>query len=684
MTAAAAPLIDRQPLSEADLAALGRCGISRETALVAGLFRVDTEEGARLVGRRPGSGDYSGLAYPYYLPGQDRPRDYRLRLDNPPYELQPDGTRKPKGKYLSPPGARPMLYFPPGTRPEWLQDASLPVYLVEGEKKTLALHDLGWHALGDAAERPRWLSIGVSGVWNWRGTIGREAAPDGSHVPVKGPIKDLDLLAWRGRRVVIVFDTNVRSNPQVQAARWELTRELRRRCARACWFDWPRGVPESVNGVDDLVGLWGRDRVLEVLESGAVREAPQRLQDAEHEFEVIGFDHYRLAIPAAGISIDLDRLRWEGGDLHCECIVRCDLPGARTFNGVLAAGKLNLSSLTSRRTFAKELQSRGKSEEISWAELLEEAALRAIDRERAGAEVRLLDDYPSVAEEEQWLNVHGLRLLGQLANVLYAPGGMGKSYLALWIGCELARRGVRTLFVDSEAGWQAHRLRKQRLFGDERHALHYYRARRPLPEEADALRRAIEEHGIRFLIVDSISLGSGAPLEESSTANAVFGALNRIGVGENLGALLIGHCPKGREDLFGSVFWENNARLIYHVSRIEDNGDEYILKLTVKKANYSRKSDVVCFRIAHDSESGRVEIHPVDPVEIPEAAADLPLSKRIEAAVGRRPLTVDEIADELEASPESVGRTLRRWAKKGRFTVLPGGRYALAEKGDRQ
>lgn len=681
MTAAAAsPLIDRRPLGEDDFTAFGRCGITRATVKNAGLFRVDSAEGARLVGRRPGSGDYAGIVYPYIRPGEDRPREFRLRLDNPPYELQPDGTRKPKGKYLSPPGARAMVYFPPGTRPEWLQDTSLPVCLLEGEKKALSLHDLDWHDLSDAAERPRWLSIGIGGVWNWRGIVGREPTPDGSHAPVKGPSKDLDLIAWRGRRVVIVFDVNVRSNPQVQSARWELTRELRRRGARIFWFDWPRGVPEGINGIDDLIGAWGRDRVLELLESSAVREAPQRLQDAAHEFDPIGFDHYRLSIPAAGISIDLDRLRWEGGDLHCECIVRCDLAGALTFNGVLAAGKLNLSSLTSRRTFAKELQSRGKSEEISWAELLEEAALRAIDRERAGAEVRLLDDYPSVSDEEQWLNVHGLRLLGQLANVLYAPGGTGKSYLALWIACELSRRGVRTLFVDSEAGWQAHRLRKQRLFGDAQHPLYYYRARRPLPEEADALRRAIEEHGIRFLIIDSISLGSGAPLEESSTANSVFGALNRIGVGENLGALLIGHCPKGREDLFGSVFWENNARLIYHASRIEDNGDEYILKLTVKKSNYSRKSDVACFRIAHDSESGRVEIHPVDPLAIPEAAAELPLADRIEAALRKGPMTRDALADELEAAPDTIKRIVNRWVKRGRFTVLPGGRLGLAER----
>jgi hypothetical protein len=672
---------DRLPLTQADYDAFARCGISRETAEAAGIFRVDSAEGARIVGRRAGSGDYRGLVFPYFLPGEKGPREYRLRLDNPPFEMAPDGTRKPKGKYLSPPGARPMLYFLPQCSPEWLRDATLPLLITEGEKKTLALHDLGWHALGDAAERPRWLAIGLAGVWNWRGTVGRELTPDGSHAPVKGAIKDLDLISSKGRRVVIVFDQNVRSNPHVQAARWELTRELRRRGARVSWFHWPRGVPEGVNGIDDAIGALGRDRVLELLTSdGAVREAPERLQDAPHDFEVLGFDHYRLSIPSAGIVIDLDRLRWEGGDLHCEAIIRCDLPGVKTYNGILAAGKLNLSSLTSRRSFAKELQTRTKSDEIVWSELLEEAALRSIDQERSGAEVKLLDDYPDAEEEEQWLHVHGLPLLAELANVIYAPGGTGKSYFGLWLSCELAAQGRRVLYIDTEAGWKAHRIRKRRLYGHDRHPVYYYRARRPITEEADAIRRTVEQHRIQFLILDSISLSAGTPLEDSSTANAVFGALNRIGVGDGLGALLFGHCPKGRDDLFGSVFWENNARLIWHAMRVEDDGDSYVLKMQVKKANYSRHAQVVCFRICHHDGERRTEIFPVDPLDVQEAAESLPLADRIEALVRTRPLTKDEIADALEESPETVGRVVRRWTTKGRFTVLAGGRVAVREK----
>ena len=154
----------------------------------------------------------------------------------------------------------------------------------------------------------------------------------------------------------------------------------------------------------------------------------------------MSFDHYRLASPAALITIDLDRVRWEREDLLCEAVVKCELSGARTVRGVGAAGKLNLSSLTSRRAFAKELELRAPLNELSWADLLEESAFRAIEAERNGAELKLLDAYPEVQEEAQFIRLDGLTLLANLPTIIYAPGGTGKSYFCLWLA-GLARGG---------------------------------------------------------------------------------------------------------------------------------------------------------------------------------------------------------------------------------------------------
>jgi hypothetical protein len=124
-------------LTSADLAKLAASGISPELEKRAQLRRVDSAEGARLVGRN-GSDDYSGLIFPYIWPGETGPREYRLRRDRPEIEYK-DGKPHERNKYLTAPGRGNLLYLVPGTVPEWLADPSLPVAIAEGEKKSLAL-----------------------------------------------------------------------------------------------------------------------------------------------------------------------------------------------------------------------------------------------------------------------------------------------------------------------------------------------------------------------------------------------------------------------------------------------------------------------------------------------------------------------------------------------------------------
>jgi len=258
-----------EALAEADFASLRSCGIPRKLAERAMLRRVDSAEGAELVGRN-GAGDYSGIVFPYVWPGQDSVREYRLRRDHPEMEQQPDGTLKEQAKYVSPPGRRNMLYLVPGTEPEWLKDASLRVVITEGEKKTLALWVLGWHALGDAAERPRFLPVGLAGVWNWRGTVGKTTGPNGDRRDVKGVIPDFDRIEWKRRKVIIVFDTNVQTNNSVQKARRRLSEELARRGASVHWFEWEQRIAKHINGIDDLIGRSGPDYTRELLEKNSV------------------------------------------------------------------------------------------------------------------------------------------------------------------------------------------------------------------------------------------------------------------------------------------------------------------------------------------------------------------------------------------------------------------------------
>jgi predicted P-loop ATPase len=242
-------------LTSDDYAALERSFITREIANAAGLYRVSSIDGRELVGRS-GSGHYAGIVFPY--PGMNGSTIlYRLRLDHPP--MDPAG--KPQHKYLTAPGERNRLYFPP-CDPKLLTDPAMPIVFVEGEKKCLAIWRVALESTnGDGI--PAFLPIAVAGVWTFRGTIGIRTDANGERVPEKGVISDFERIPWSGRKVTILFDANAATNESVRGARRELARELTRRAAEV----WIAELPQApgVNGIDDYLGLFGLANGLEVL-----------------------------------------------------------------------------------------------------------------------------------------------------------------------------------------------------------------------------------------------------------------------------------------------------------------------------------------------------------------------------------------------------------------------------------
>jgi hypothetical protein len=253
-----ASLIGINP-TPADLARLERSWITKELAEQALIRRVNASEGAGIVGRKEGD-NCAGLIFPYLWPGEDSIREYRLRRDTP--EIQYEGTtRKEVGKYLSPPGRGNMLYFAPGTQADWLTRSDLPVVITEGEKKTLSLFRLAHHEIKGSSEDGRFLPIGLSGAWNWRGSIGKENGPNGERLSVKGIIPDFHRVSWTGRRVYILFDSNVKTNDNVRAARTGLARALSHEFGAEVRFVELPSL-EDVNGIDDYLAIAGPAKAL--------------------------------------------------------------------------------------------------------------------------------------------------------------------------------------------------------------------------------------------------------------------------------------------------------------------------------------------------------------------------------------------------------------------------------------
>jgi predicted P-loop ATPase len=241
-------------LTSQDFADLEARWIDRRLAFQAGLRRVDSITGGEIVGRK--GGNHAGIVIPYFQPGSDQVREYRLRRDHPEFEYDSAGNLKPRQKYLSPPGRSNMLYIVPGIDPGLFRDVSIHVVVTEGEFKTLALWRLANHG---SPGKPRFLPLGLSGVYNWRGTVGKSVGPDGSRIDVKGVIRDLDWVAWQARDVVIAYDADAGTKDLVRAARSELAAHLRRRGAMVGFLEWDLAKGK---GIDDHLAIVGPETVL--------------------------------------------------------------------------------------------------------------------------------------------------------------------------------------------------------------------------------------------------------------------------------------------------------------------------------------------------------------------------------------------------------------------------------------
>ena len=120
------------------------------------------------------AGDCAGIIIPYVSPGENRPDEYRLRLDNPEMEQRSDGTLHETRKYIQPPGRPNRIYFPPGLSPVAMTSASLPLIITEGEFKALALWRLANHDVTQPALRASLRGRRVQLAWNDRQDTGPE------------------------------------------------------------------------------------------------------------------------------------------------------------------------------------------------------------------------------------------------------------------------------------------------------------------------------------------------------------------------------------------------------------------------------------------------------------------------------------------------------------------------------
>lgn len=393
-----------------------------------------------------------------------------------------------------------------------------------------------------------------------------------------------------------------------------------------------------------------------------------------HPFVRVGEGHYRLSVPECLSVLDLDRLYRERNETHGELVVSCDLAGARTFNGSLFSGNVNLSTPWRRRDIATHLAQRANTKgDPDWGLLLDELAARVIRAEREGQPPQLLSTFERPKPDDMF-DLEGLVLPRRHPSILFGDGGTFKSYLALFVAGSLAQNGVNVLFADWELDARDHRERLEQLFGAAMPAVFYRRYQRPLIDEAEGIRRFIEQEHIDYVVCDSVGFAANGAPESAEAATSYFRAVRQFG--EGVGSLHLAHVTKPTVDApdpmkpFGSVFWHNSARSTWFVKRTTDttDGDTFALAVIHRKTNLGKLRPPVGLEITFSEE--RANLRRIDVADVEEFAKSLPTPARVRQALKRGAMTVAELVEETGAKRDTIEKALDRGKGKTFVRIL--------------
>lgn len=150
------------------------------------------------------------------------------------HQIRPDHPRRnAKGKsirYETPSGMRMVLDVPPSIK-SLLGNPTVPLFVTEGARKA------------DAGVSHGLCCVDLLGVWNWRGSNANGG---------KTVLACWESISLNGRQVYLIFDSDVTTKPEVQAALRRLKAFLESRGATVVVLYLPAAADGNKQGLDDF------------------------------------------------------------------------------------------------------------------------------------------------------------------------------------------------------------------------------------------------------------------------------------------------------------------------------------------------------------------------------------------------------------------------------------------------
>jgi len=347
-----------------------------------------------------------------------------------------------------------------------------------------------------------------------------------------------------------------------------------------------------------------------------------------------------------------------------------------------------LTSVSGLDSFWRKLNRRLPKEDwgIDWESYTEELAARVIDAHREGEPEIVLSNV-QIPTTVAW-QIEPMLLAG-MANVIYGPGGSGKSMIGLWLSVLMDTAHVdskhdlkvepgRVLYCDWETDQieVASRVRELQagmgLNGHKSQIL-YRRCTQSLANEADHIKDIVDKNDVKMIVIDSLGLATGGGLDEAESVLSYFGALRWIGIT----SLTITHTNK-EGHLFGSVYTLNCGRSIWEVKKNNAEGEENIdVGLWHKKVNVVAKQKARAIEIEFGE--GLIAVTAKDPMDSEVVSENLSVAELVYLIVSKEgPIEKASMSDRVaeyrnEAVDKvrpSVATAISRHLKAGRIVEI--------------
>ena len=242
---------------------------------------------------------------------------------------------------------------------------------------------------------------------------------------------------------------------------------------------------------------------------------------------------------------------------------------------------------------------------VRWQELLTLAFTKVIN------ELLTHDEPAQLIETEPHEHYFIKPIVADPYTLIFAPGGSGKSYLALLIAMavqngldfgffEMQATKMNVLYLDWETSLEDISRRFTLLkngLGQDLESPYYRNLALPLNYEFDKVLDDIVKYNIKLLIIDSVVPAIGGNINHADVVGEFFSMLKQFYNTNGTRTLLLTHISKqskkeeGDKSPIGSVYFENYPRLVWELKSVSLR-DKLQIDLIPYKFNISKPSNL--------------------------------------------------------------------------------------------